>query len=84
MNSNRQNKVFYVHADSDDVETIDARAIGVVHPPQTERISHYFNARLAHQFDAVMHFDQTRAVEPLEHTAHWERGELPETFSSGV
>lgn len=60
------------------------RAIGVVYRPDSERVSHYFHARLADQFDAMIHFDQTRAVEPLERTSDWERGELPETFPSGV
>jgi erythromycin esterase-like protein len=60
------------------------RAIGVIYRPETERISHYFYARLPEQFDAVIHFDQTRAVEPLERTAQWERGELPETYPVGV
>jgi len=60
------------------------RAIGVIYRPQTERQSHYFEARLADQFDAVIHLDRTRALEPLEHTAHWERGEPPETFPTGV
>jgi erythromycin esterase-like protein len=41
------------------------RAIGVVYRPQTERISHYFFARLPDQFDAVIHVDVTTAVEPL-------------------
>src|SRR6266566_6452899 len=41
-------------------------AIGVIYRPETERASHYFYARLADQFDALLHFDQTRAVEPLE------------------
>ena len=41
------------------------RAIGVIYRPETERASHYFNARLSRQFDAVIHFDVTRAVEPL-------------------
>jgi erythromycin esterase-like protein/predicted phosphoribosyltransferase len=54
------------------------RAIGVVYRPQTERPSHYFRARLADQFDAIIHIDQTRALEPLERSADWERGELPE------
>jgi erythromycin esterase-like protein len=36
------------------------RAIGVIYRPETERFSHYFNARLADQFDAVIHFDETR------------------------
>ena len=42
------------------------RAIGVIYRPETERQSHYFHARLPYQFDAVLHFDQTRAVKPLE------------------
>jgi erythromycin esterase-like protein len=60
------------------------RAIGVIYLPETERISHYFEARLTDQFDAVLHFDDTRAVEPMERTAEWERGRLPETFPSGI
>jgi erythromycin esterase-like protein len=60
------------------------RAIGVVYRPETERISHYFNARLADQFDAVIHLDETHALEPLERTSQWERGELPETYPWGV
>lgn len=59
------------------------RAIGVIYRPQTERVSHYFAARLPEQFDAVLHFDETRAVEPLERVAPWETGEAPETFPSG-
>jgi erythromycin esterase-like protein len=56
------------------------RAIGVIYRPDTERRSHYFRARVAEQFDAVIHIDETRAVEPLERTAGWERGEAPETY----
>jgi erythromycin esterase-like protein len=60
------------------------RAIGVVYLPQTERQSHYFEARLSQQFDAVIHFDETHALEPLERYAVWESGEPPETFPTGV
>ena len=60
------------------------RAIGVIYAPQTERRSHYFHARLPEQFDFVLHFDETRAVEPLERTAGWEAGEVAETFPSGL
>jgi erythromycin esterase-like protein len=60
------------------------RAIGVIYLPETERISHYFSARLANQFDAVIHMDQTRAVEPLERTSQWEAGEFPETYPFAV
>jgi erythromycin esterase-like protein len=42
------------------------RAIGVVYAPHTERQSHYFEARLSRQFDAVIHLDVTSAVEPLK------------------
>jgi erythromycin esterase-like protein len=59
------------------------RAIGVIYLPETERRSHYFYARLPEQFDAVLHFDETQALEPLERSAHWERGEVPETYPSG-
>jgi erythromycin esterase-like protein len=60
------------------------RAIGVVYRPETERLSHYFHARLARQFDAVLHIDETSAVEPLEPTTEWRAGELPETYPWGV
>ncbi len=60
------------------------RAIGVIYLPQTERISHYFKARMPEQFDAVLHFDETHALEPLDRTELWERGEIPETFPSAL
>ena len=60
------------------------RAIGVIYRPETERQSHYFRARLPEQFDAILHFDETRAVEPLEYTGEWEAGELRETFPFAV
>jgi erythromycin esterase-like protein/predicted phosphoribosyltransferase len=60
------------------------RAIGVLYRPETERQSHYFRARLAHQFDYVVHLDVTRAVEPLERTAAWTAGEYAETFPTGL
>lgn len=60
------------------------RAIGVIYRPQSERTSHYFHARLRRQFDAVIHYDRTRAVEPLEQGAVWVEGEVPETFPHGT
>ena len=75
----------------DDDETIDAfrkpmleRAIGVIYRPETERQSHYFQTHLSEQFDAVIHIDETRAVEPLERSAEWEAGEVMETFPTGM
>jgi erythromycin esterase-like protein len=60
------------------------RAIGVIYRPETERLSHYFHARLAEQFDCIIHLDETRALDPLEQTPEWERGELPETYPTGM
>ncbi|MEN3370327.1 MAG: hypothetical protein V7609_2470 [Verrucomicrobiota bacterium] len=60
------------------------RAIGVIYRPETERLSHYFEARLPDQFDAVIHLDETYALEPLERTSGWDRGELPETYPSAL
>ena len=59
------------------------RAIGVIYRPETERWSHYFGARLGEQFDAVLHFDETSALIPLERTPGWDRGEAPATYPSG-
>jgi erythromycin esterase-like protein len=58
------------------------RAIGVIYRPQTERLSHYMEASLPEQFDVVIHVDKTRALEPMEHAAGWQGGEVPETYPS--
>ena len=60
------------------------RAIGVIYRPQTERISHYFETRLPEQFDVLLHYDSTRALEPLERTGLWEHGELPATYPTAL
>lgn len=60
------------------------RYIGVIYRPETERASHYDPANLPAQFDAVIHVDRTRAVEPLERNSAWEAGEVPETFPTGM
>jgi erythromycin esterase-like protein len=59
------------------------RAIGVIYRPESERLSHYFRARLPEQFDAVIHIDETSALEPLE---RWARAEadVPETYPTGI
>jgi erythromycin esterase-like protein len=59
------------------------RAIGVIYRPDTERISHYFRARLPEQFDAVFHIDETRALEPLE-TWSIDEADLPETYPTAL
>jgi erythromycin esterase-like protein len=60
------------------------RAIGVIYRPENERMSHYFFSRLPQQFDALIHFDRTRAVEPLERSAGWLAGEVPETYPTAL
>jgi erythromycin esterase-like protein len=52
------------------------RAIGAVYSPEAER---YLVACLPRQFDFVLYFDESCAVEPLERSALWEAGEPPET-----
>jgi erythromycin esterase-like protein/predicted phosphoribosyltransferase len=60
------------------------RAIGVVYRPETERASHYFQARLADQFDAVIHIDETHALEPLGVPGGRPAGDVAETYPWGV
>lgn len=60
------------------------RAIGVIYRPESELYSHYFTARLIDQFDALYHFDITRAVQPLEPSELWENGEPPKGYPTGI
>ncbi len=60
------------------------RAIGVIYRPDTERASHYFHARLGRQFDFVLHFDDTRAVQPLPPLPARPDPDAPETFPHAV
>jgi len=59
------------------------RAIGVIYKPDIERASHYIRARIADQFDALIHIDTTSALTPLE---RWSRdnADVPETYPTGV
>jgi len=60
------------------------RAIGVVYLPATERQSHYYHVRPGEQYDAIIHIDTTRALEPLEVASSWSVGETPETYPTGL
>ena len=57
------------------------RAIGVVYRPQTEFLSHYFEAVLADQFDAYVWFEETHAVTPL---AGGRPHGMPDTYPFGL
>ncbi len=61
------------------------RFIGVIYAPQTERWSHYVQTRPGDQYDALLHFDETSALTPLDRDQGWEagEGELPETYPTG-
>jgi erythromycin esterase-like protein len=60
------------------------RAIGVIYRPEKERQSHYYASCLPEQFDFILHYDETHAVKPLKTTPHWHRGEMDETYSTGL
>ncbi|WP_037584461.1 erythromycin esterase family protein [Stigmatella aurantiaca] len=60
------------------------RAIGVVYAPRTERWSHYFLADLPAQFDAVVHCDETWALQPLDADAGHEEEDAPDTYPFGL
>jgi len=55
----------------------------VIYRPETERASHYFYASLSRQFDAVIHVDNSRAVEPLDRIQP-EPEDLPETYPHAI
>lgn len=59
------------------------RAIGVIYLPETERQNHYFYANLVNQYDALIYFDKTRAVKPLEKIDPYPDHEMPETYPTG-
>jgi len=60
------------------------RAIGVIYRPENERQSHYYSSCLPEQFDFLLHYDETHAVKPLQTTPHWHRGEMDETYPTGL
>lgn len=57
------------------------RAIGVIYRPETERQSHYLDAHLSEQFDALVWFAETQAVTPLP--SRPPEGE-PDTYPFGL
>ena len=58
------------------------RAIGVIYRPATERQSHYFEAVLSEQFDALVWLEETRAVTPL--SVSETRSDEADTYPFGV
>ncbi|MGZ3458714.1 MAG: erythromycin esterase family protein, partial [Archangium sp.] len=60
------------------------RAIGVIYAPHSERHSHYFYADLPAQFDAVLHYDTTSALRPLDRDAGHEEEDAADTWPFGM
>jgi erythromycin esterase-like protein len=60
------------------------RFIGVIYRPETERWSHYAEARLSEQFDAWVWFDETTAVTPLPSPPPEGHDGAEETWPFGV
>ena len=60
------------------------RAIGVIYRPRTERVSHYYHARVAEQFDAMIHLDETSALAPLDRQGEAAPKIEEETYPFGV
>ena len=58
------------------------RAIGVVYDPRTEHWGNYVPTILPNRYDAFIHIEESKAVDPL-HLAAVVDGEVPETFPSG-
>jgi protein-L-isoaspartate(D-aspartate) O-methyltransferase len=57
------------------------RAIGVIYRPESELMSHYFQACMPKQFDELVWFDETRAVSPLPTAV---APGVPETYPFGT
>jgi erythromycin esterase-like protein len=80
---------FYVDLGASEIrrplrEPLLERAIGVIYRPETERASHYFRARVADQFDALVHIDVSAAVQPLDSVSVTDDEEVPETYPSAL
>ena len=56
----------------------------MIYLPATERQSHYYHVRPGEQYDAIIHIDRTRALEPLEVASSWPEGETAETYPTGL
>lgn len=63
-------------------EPLLERAIGVIYRPATELASHYFQAALPAQFDAVFHLDETEAIEPFDVSEHWHERESEQVLQA--
>ena len=49
------------------------RYIGVIYRPDTEKASHYCRSSISKEYDAVIFFDKTSALEPIDISVPWKR-----------
>lgn len=64
-------------------EPIGHRAIGVVYDPDHERWGNYVPTIMPGRYDAFIHIDESRALDPL-HMPVREGGDAPETWPTGM
>jgi erythromycin esterase len=64
-------------------EPIGHRAIGVVYDPDHERWGNYVPTIIPGRYDAFIHVDESRAVDPLHMPVRVD-GDAPETYPSGM
>jgi len=57
---------------------VSHRAIGVVYDPQMEQFGNYVPSILSRRYNALIYFDDTRALHPLH--LHPDRQKLPQTY----
>ena len=61
---------------------IHHRAIGVVYNPDNEKYGNYVPSVLARRYDALMFFDETRALHPMHMKPHSDQ--MPDLYPFGV
>ena len=73
-----------VGAGNSGLEMLLERAIGVIYRPQTRTSEPLVRRQRPRQFDALVHIDHARAVEPFERAQAWALGEPPETYPTAL
>jgi EAL domain-containing protein (putative c-di-GMP-specific phosphodiesterase class I) len=73
-----------IGAGNSGLEMLSSAAIGVVYRPQGRTPEPLVRRQRERQFDALVHIDHTRAVEPFERAQAWALGEPPETYPTAL
>lgn len=70
--------------DDDFLQERGHRAIGVVYHPDYEQFGNYVPTVLPLRYDAFLFLNETRALQPLHEGKPHQKGEVPETYPTGV